>query len=58
MDRGVLEQELAAWKYTAEVYEKRNKALMRCQIFMVSVSIVSSVVALLTLMTILMKTVI
>lgn len=49
----LLEEELAAWKYTAEVYEKRCKALMRCGVIMKLTLAVNASATLLILLTIL-----
>lgn len=43
-DVDVLEQEIAAWKHTADVYEKRCRNLMRCN----TLTLVASILILLT----------
>ena len=54
-DIEVLEQELAAWKYTAEVYEKRCKNILRCNRITLIASVLTMLIALMTVKQLLIR---
>lgn len=54
-DIEVLEQEIAAWKHTAEVYEKRCKNIMYCNRITLVASILTLLTALMTVVISLVK---